>query len=575
MGAWSEETSFEIGLLESGDWSAKWIGNKQYKVGVNSLPLFVKSFSVECGTVVKARLYLGLGQHAALVNGHVAGDDVLTPGYSNPNKTLLYSSYDITGSISQDTNVIGIELGKSLWDPKAALGKRYMKIVVQPVQLMMIAQLEYACYDDTSHVVASDETSLTSLEGPRIESSWYGDEEYDARKEILSWSTTDGDHSLWPTANLTTPPLGTLVSPRFPPLKIVDRFPAVIVIGPINGQYVFDFGVNFAGWYALRINETAGTKITTWPAERLKSSGAIDQSTTGSPIWDAYTSNGTPSTFSPKFMHHGMRYLGVNFISAPVASVLIALVIRTSADAVGDVQTSDSMLNSIHKIIDRAIQSNLYIVMTDCPTREKLGWLEQTQLVFDPVILGYDIQAMGAGVVQTIADSLVDTGLIPDIAPEYTVFTGGYRDDPNWGTAMILLPLKLYNTYGDVDLLAANYETMQTYLNYLTAKSSKYLLDYGLGDWITSDKSTPVGITATYGYAKAVEGMLTIATHSIAPPTLTLIPRFCQISAHPFTQYISTTLLHPTALTRRLQTPLHSTWALSLFRSSQQYFPTF
>lgn len=512
VGPWSEATSFEIGLLESGDWSAKWIGNTQYKMGVNSLPLFVKSFTVGCASVAKARLYLlGLGQHAALVNGHAIGDDVLAPGYSNPNKTLLYSSYDITDSIHQGPNVIGIELGKGLWDPEAALGNRYMKIVVQPVQLMVIVQLEYTCSDGTSHVVASDQTWLTSLEGPRIESSWYGGEEYDARKEIPSWSTPAGNYSLWSTANLITPPPGTLVSPRFPPLKIVDRFPAVVVTGPINGQYIFDFGVNFAGWYALQINEAAGTKITIWPAERLKSTGAIDQSTTGSPIWDAYTSNGTPSTFSPKFMYHGMRYLGVNFTSAPSASALTALVIRTSADAVGSVQTSDNMLNSIHKIINRAIQSNLYSVMTDCPAREKLGWLEQTQLVFDPVILGYDIQGMGAGVVRTIADSLVSTGLIPDIAPEYTVFSGGFRDDPNWGSAMILLPLKLYNTYGDIDLLAANYATMQTYLNYLTAKASGNLLNYGLGDWITFDGSTPVGITATYGYAKAVEGMLTIA----------------------------------------------------------------
>jgi alpha-L-rhamnosidase len=132
-------------------------------------------------------------------------------------------------------------------------------------------------------------------------------------------------------------------------------------------------------------------------------------------------------------------------------------------------------------------------------------------LVFDPVIRGYDIQAMGAGIVKTIADSQVDTGLIPDIAPEFTVFSGGFRDDPNWGSAMILLPLMLYKTYGDVDLLTANYALMRAYLDYLTSKSSDYLLNYGLGDWITFDNTTPVGITASYGYAKGVAGMITIA----------------------------------------------------------------
>jgi hypothetical protein len=47
--------------------------------------------------------------------------------------------------------------------------------------------------------------------------------------------------------------------------------------------------------------------------------------------------------------------------------------------------------------------------------------------VFDPVTRRYDIQAVGKGVVQAIADSLLDTGLIPDIAPEYAIVAGGFR----------------------------------------------------------------------------------------------------------------------------------------------------
>jgi alpha-L-rhamnosidase len=76
---------------------------------------------------------------------------------------------------------------------------------------------------------------------------------------------------------------------------------------------------------------------------------------------------------------------------------------------------------------------------------------------------------------------------------------------------MILLPLMLYNTYEDIDLLTENYATIQTYVNYLTKKSSNYILNYGLGDWITSDNTTAVSATATYGYSKAVAGMVTIA----------------------------------------------------------------
>jgi hypothetical protein len=38
-----------------------------------------------------------------------------------------------------------------------------------------------------------------------------------------------------------------------------------------------------------------------------------------------------------------------------------------------------------------------------------------------------------------------------------------------------------------------------------------YLLDYGLGDWETLDSTTSAGITATFGFSQAVQGMISIA----------------------------------------------------------------
>lgn len=59
-------------------------------------------------------------------------------------------------------------------------------------------------------------------------------------------------------------------------------------------------------------------------------------------------------------------------------------------------------------------------MLTDCPHREKLGWLEQDHLVFDPVAMGYDIEAYGVDLMHTIADSQAPDipGLIPTTAPE-------------------------------------------------------------------------------------------------------------------------------------------------------------
>ena len=59
---WSNIGSFEVGLLESSDWVANWIENKDYiPEGGTSLPVFAKNFRV-ASAVTRARLYLlGLG----------------------------------------------------------------------------------------------------------------------------------------------------------------------------------------------------------------------------------------------------------------------------------------------------------------------------------------------------------------------------------------------------------------------------------------------------------------------------------------------------------------------------------
>ncbi|OBT81100.1 hypothetical protein VE02_10265 [Pseudogymnoascus sp. 03VT05] len=52
---------------------------------------------------------------------------------------------------------------------------------------------------------------------------------------------------------------------------------------------------------------------------------------------------------------------------------------------------------------------------------------------------------------------------------------------------------------------------MERYVDYLASQTKNSTLAYGLGDWIAFDTSTPLGITATFGYYEALKGMQTIA----------------------------------------------------------------
>ena len=336
----------------------------------------------------------------------------------------------------------------------------------------MIGQLEVQYTDGSGISILSDEGWRTTL-GATTVSTWYGGEEYDARRE-------PGDLSTWDYAVPISPPApGTELSWRAaPPVRVFETITPQAITQPMPGTYVFDMGVNFAGWQELRVSGPAGTRVTMMIGEMLHPDGTVDQSQIDSPVKpvypvvDAYTLSGNGvETWHPKFAYHGFRYLQVMGLpSPPDMSTITGYVLRGSNEAVGSFNSSNELLNQIHQIIDRAIQSNMMSIFTDCPDREKMGWLADMEGIFGSIARNYDIAAYERTVVRNMADGQTATGLVPDFVPEYVIYDDGFRDDPNWGDAMILTPWSMYETYGDVRTLENYYPQMQRYLGYLRAR---------------------------------------------------------------------------------------------------------
>ena len=110
-------------------------------------------------------------------------------------------------------------------------------------------------------------------------------------------------------------------------------------------------------------------------------------------------------------------------------------------------------------------------LITDCPHRERLGWLEQYHLNGPSLRYEWDLARLFAKTMTDMADSQLPDGLVPDIAPEYTVFQGGFRDSPEWGSAFVLVPWQQYEWTGDLDLLRRHYDGMKRYVDYLATKA--------------------------------------------------------------------------------------------------------
>lgn len=89
-------------------------------------------------------------------------------------------------------------------------------------------------------------------------------------------------------------------------------------------------------------------------------------------------------------------------------------------------------------------------MLTDCPHREKLGWLEVTHLMGGSIQYRYDISRLYAKQVNDMRTAQHANGMVPTIAPQYVTFSPDFIDTPEWGSAFVIIPWNLYEWYGDL-----------------------------------------------------------------------------------------------------------------------------
>ncbi len=528
---WSQTASFQMGLLDPSDWKgAKWIAyeklpdslvyslvtdKKVDKIsGSNVLPLLRKNFTVK-KKVKKASAFIsGLGHFELSINGKKAGDHFLDAGWTKYDREALYVTFDITKQLKQGNNAIGVMLGNGFYYVPPVKG-RYRKLKSSFGYPKMISRVLIEYTDGTSENIVSDNSWKTS-KGPIIFSSIYGGEDYNANLEQQGWDTPAFDDKKWkPVLIVNGPP--QLNSQMAEPLKIFENFSPVKTTRLANGNLVYDLAQNASGIIELKVKGKKGDTIRVSPAELLKADGSINQRPIGSPFYFEYILKGDGvESWRPRFTYYGFRYLEVkggvqpgetNLQNLPQIIEIKGLHTRNAAERVGSFVSSNELFNKTDKLIDWAIKSNMASVFTDCPHREKLGWLEEAHLVGASIRYNYDIANLGRKVIQDMKMSQLDKGLVPEIAPEYVKFEWGdgmFRDSPEWGSNSIIMPWYMYQWYGDKQALTSSYPMMQKYIAYLQTKAKNNILSQGLGDWYDLGPNppgvsqlTPMGVTGT------------------------------------------------------------------------------
>ena len=483
------------------------------------LPIFRRNFVV-VKTVHRALLEVtGLGQDQIRINGHAANAEVLAPGWSDFSKTVYFDTYDITSLLRRGPNAIGILLGNGMYNVQRSEG-RFTKFTGSFGVPKCIASLRIEFADGSVQMLGTDGSWLTAS-GPVTFSSTYGGEDFDARNEPAGWDTPLFTSNGWKHAVIVDGPGGTLTPELAPPVKVMHRYKSIHQTIIRSGVVVYDLGQNFAGWPKVTVDGQSGAIVKMICGELLNSDGTVSQRSSGGKRGlnaFTYTLRGAndAETWHPLFAYYGFRYVqlerfpAADRTSLPRVHAILGEALHSSRPDTGSFTSSDQMLDRIHTLIVRAIENNTVSIFTDCPHREKLGWLEETQLMAGPLMWNADVRGVYAAESRNIADEQEPDGVVPTIAPQYTSFKGNnnyFNDSPEWGSAATLNPWALYQRYGDKEALRRAWPVMQLYVDYLHTRAINGIVAYGLGDWYDIgpgspglSKLTTLGVTATATY---------------------------------------------------------------------------
>jgi alpha-L-rhamnosidase len=523
ISGWSRPATWTMGVLQNSDWHAQWIGAAD--TNIPSL-LLRHDFSVRPGLKRALVNICGLGQYELSLNGKKIGGDFLSPGWTKYDKTCLYDTFDVTRNLRRGQNAAGIELGNGMYNVMKTRFRPpgWTPYSFGPQKAIAQIRLEYA--DGSVEFMGTDENWKTST-GPITSSSIYSGEDFDARRVQKNWNKPNFDASKWPSAQIENGPGGELrgLSCAAPPIRFCEIHQPVFSRVATSGDAIFDLGQNAAHVPQISVTGPAGSRVRIIPSELgdgLVSFGSMGEQSR-SVIWCDYTkATDGVETWSPKFFYIGCRYFEVKSFPAkggtklPAVKSIAGIVVQSSSEPVGEFECSNTLFNRIHKLVRWAQRSNMMSVMTDCPQREKRGWLEEDHLNGPALRYEFDLAPLFTKVLNDISDSQLANGLVPTTAPEYAIFgakkyaddfRNNFGDSPEWGSAFILVPWQQYEFDGDLDLFRRHYGAMKNYLDYLGSRAGDDIVNYGLGDWYDIGPKhpgvaqlTPIALTATAFY---------------------------------------------------------------------------
>ncbi|MFG6432293.1 alpha-L-rhamnosidase [Roseateles sp. LYH14W] len=459
-----------------------------------------------------------LGGCEAELNGQRVGDALLAPENSDFRHRLLVQQHDVVDQLQANDNAIGVMVGDGFYASEA-IGRGRYPFGAAPRRLWLT--LDVTLPDGSTQRIATDDDWRAATAPVRFAEIYHG-ETYDARLEQAGWSSPGFDDRAWDEVWQAPTPSCTLFLQEGPPIRANLTLRPQAVKQPVPGQYVIDFGQNFAGWCRIRVRGEAGRTVTLRFAEILGDDGQVDmRNLRAARCTDRYTLRGDAAgeTWEPRFTYHGFRYVQVSGWPGTLAADDIdGVVVHSDLPVTGHFESSQRTLQGLWHNTFWSQRSNFVGMPTDCPQRdERLGWTGDAQVFWPTAVFNMDVRGFTRRFLADLRASQRADGAYADTNPPALPAYGAH----GWSDAGVVLPHTVWQHYGETTLIDEHWDSMERWMAWIAEPNGEGLWrarrEVDFGDWLSldavslMDETTPKLLTATACWGRMLGMMADMA----------------------------------------------------------------
>ncbi len=486
------------------------------------LPVFRRDFTLR-GEIKNAVItVVSPGFACYYINGKPVTDDLFISPTSNYNKLMWYNRYEVTDLLCEGVNTVSVIAGNGFFNEPFITAWDYQDSSWRDAPQFMFS----LCIDGQETLVSDESWRYSTDDSPVIYSHIRSGEHYDARKGE-AWRQPNFDITAWKSVETKEIPAGvTFMETPCEPVREIEEIKPVKIIKNDRG-YLVDFGLNTAGYISLRLCEKAGTEILLRHSEEIDENnhpkyayifyhesvsddemGRYNMAQTRfypqSPFHlNKIIASGECDEVKPRFCYHGFRFVEIEGLTKePKKEDITAYFISQKVKRTANFECGNEVLNFIYTAGIRSTKSNMFWSLTDCPTREKLGWTNDAASSAEQVLINFDIKRLLEKWFTDLKQDMRDDGSLPGIIP-----SNGWGDD--WGPVcdnfLFEIPYRTYLYTGDDKMLVGAIPYFERYVQFLTKKREENH-EFILGDWLGYDSSplTPKEFVRDFYLIKAL-----------------------------------------------------------------------